>query len=140
MKPRLKRKQSDRRGAALVEFAIVAPVFLLFILGSIEIGRALVVQQALTNASCEGARMGTLEGATPSDVESAVNDYLSSVAIVGANPPQVTTQDMGAPSSDTQVTVSVSIPYAAVSWVPSPWFLRNATLTATTVMLRQSAR
>lgn len=135
MKPRLKRKQSDRRGAALVEFAIVAPVFLLFLLGSIEIGRALVVQQALTNASCEGARMGTLEG----DVQSAVNDYLNGVSISGATT-TVTTNDMGAPPSDTQVTVSVSIPYAAVSWVPSPWFLRNATLTATTVMLRQSTQ
>lgn len=135
MKPRLKRKQSDRRGAALVEFAIVAPVFLLFMLGSIEIGRALVVQQALTNASCEGARMGTLEG----DVQSAVNDYLNGVSISGATT-TVTTKDMGTPPSDTQVTVSVSIPYAAVSWVPSPWFLRNATLTATTVMLRQSTQ
>lgn len=135
MKPRLKRKQSDRRGAALVEFAIVAPVFLLFLLGSIEIGRALVVQQALTNASCEGARMGTLEG----DVQSVVNVYLNGVSISGATT-TVTTNDMGAPPSDTQVTVSVSIPYAAVSWVPSPWFLRNATLTATTVMLRQSTQ
>ena len=45
-----------RRGAAVVEFAIVAPLFFLLIFGMIEYGRMVMVQQVITNASREGAR------------------------------------------------------------------------------------
>ena len=45
-----------RLGAAATEFAIVAPVFFLMIIGFIEFGRALMVQQVLINASREGQR------------------------------------------------------------------------------------
>ena len=44
----------SRRGVATVEFAIVAPLFFLLVLGCIEFGRALMVQQMLTNASRVG--------------------------------------------------------------------------------------
>jgi Flp pilus assembly protein TadG len=136
LKPRTRRARNLRRGAALVEFALVAPVFLLFVIGSIELGRAIVVQEALTNASREGARVGILDGALTTDVTSAVNSYLSGVSISGAST-SVSPTDPGLSAAGTQVTVSVSIAYASVTWVPSPWFLKNATLTATTVMQRQ---
>ncbi len=43
----------NRRGAAAVEFAIVAPVFFLLVFGMIEYGRMVMVQQVITNASRE---------------------------------------------------------------------------------------
>ena len=49
------RLRSRRRGAAATEFAIVAPVFFLMVIGFIEFGRALMVQQVLVNASRVGA-------------------------------------------------------------------------------------
>ena len=55
--------RSDRRkkrGAAVVEFAIVAPLFILLVFGMIEFGRMVMVQQVLTNASREGARLAVL--------------------------------------------------------------------------------
>jgi Flp pilus assembly protein TadG len=122
-----------------VEFALVAPIFLAFVVGSIELGRAIVVQEALTNASREGARVGIVDGALTTDVKSAVNSYLSGMSITGAST-SVTPTDPGLSAAGTQVTVSVSIAYASVTWVPSPWFLKNATLTATTVMQRQSSQ
>lgn len=126
-----------RRGAALVEFALVAPVFLLLIVGSIEFGRAIMVQEALTNASREGARVGVLDGALTSDVTTAVNTYLTGMSISGATT-SVSPTDPGTTTNGTQVTVTVSIPYSSVTWVPSPWFLKNATLAAVTVMQRAS--
>ena len=128
-----------RRGAALVEFALVAPVFLVFILGSIELGRALMVQESLTNASREGARVGTIDGAMTTDVTNAVNAYLTGMSISGATT-TVSPSDPGLSANGTQVNVSVSIPYSSVSWVPSPWFFKGATLTAETVMVRQSTQ
>ena len=47
-----------QRGAAAVEFAIVLPVLVLLLFGSIEFGLLLYNQQVMTNASREGARAG----------------------------------------------------------------------------------
>jgi Flp pilus assembly protein TadG len=129
----------NRRAAAAVEFAVVAPVFLLLVLGMIEYGRMVMVQQVITNASREGARAAVLDGATTSSVTSTVNSYLASGSISGAtvtvtpNPP--TNAQYGDP-----VTVTVSIPFDQVSWLPSPMYLGGKTLTATTVMRRESVQ
>ena len=58
--------RKTRRAAAVVEFAVVAPVLFLLVFGMIEFGRMVMVQQVLTNASREGARVGILDGSTTS--------------------------------------------------------------------------
>ena len=129
----------NRRAAAAVEFALVAPVFFLLVLGMIEYGRMVMVQQVITNASREGARQAVLDGATTAEVQTVVNNYLASGSITGAtvtvtpNPP--TNAEFGDP-----VTVSVSIPFSQVSWLPSPMYLGGKTLIATTVMRRESVQ
>src|SRR5436190_22673662 len=72
-----------RRGTAVTEFAIVAPVFFMMVFGFIEFGRALMVQQVLVNASRVGARMASTTGSTSTDVETAVQNYTSGVKISG---------------------------------------------------------
>jgi Flp pilus assembly protein TadG len=129
----------NRRAAAAVEFAVVAPVFLLLVFGMIEYGRMVMVQQVITNASREGARQAVLDGATTSNVTTTVTSYLTSGSISGAtvtvspNPP--TSAQYGDP-----VTVTVSIPFSQVSWLPSPMYLGGKTLTASTVMRRESTQ
>jgi len=124
--------QKKRRGAAVVEFAIVAPFLLLLIFGIIEFGRAVMVQQLLTNASREGARRAILEGATSEEVEIIVSDYLDNSSVDGAtvviSPSSLNTAGFGDP-----VNVTVSVPYDHVSWIPA-WFLGGRTLTASTLM------
>ncbi|MEX5297864.1 pilus assembly protein [Kocuria sp. CPCC 205292] len=46
----------SERGAAAVEFALIAPILLALILGTIEFGRAYNVQISLTHAARETAR------------------------------------------------------------------------------------
>ena len=129
----------NRRATAAVEFALVAPVFLLLVLGMIEYGRMVMVQQVITNASREGARAAVLDGATTSEVTTTVTSYLTSGSISGAtvtvspNPPS--NAEFGDP-----VTVSVSIPFSQVSWLPSPMYLGATTLTATTIMRREAVQ
>ena len=131
----------NRRGAAVVEFAVVAPVFILLIFGMIEFGRAIMVQQILTNAAREGARVAILDSATPtaSTVTSKVTTYLQNSGITGAtvtiNPSEPTTATYGQP-----VTVTVTIPFTSVTWTPSPWFLKSKTLTARSVMRRETVQ
>jgi Flp pilus assembly protein TadG len=128
-----------RLGAATVEFAVVVPVFFILVFGMIEFGRMVMVQQVLTNASREGARQAVLDGATTAEVTSSVTSYLTSGSISGAtiavspNPPS--NAAFGDP-----VTVTVSVPFSQVSWLPSPMFLGGKTLTATTVMRRESVQ
>src|SRR3954469_9519871 len=76
-------KATLRRGAAVTEFAIVAPVFFMMVIGFIEFGRALMVQQVLVNASRVGARMASTTGSTSSTVQTAVQNYTTGVAVPG---------------------------------------------------------
>lgn len=123
----------ERRGAALVEFAVVAPVLFLLILGMIEFGRMVMVQQILTNASREGARRAILEDATAPEVESSVSDYLTSTSVSGATV-TVTPGTLAPLGFGDPVRVTVSVPFSQVSWVPVPWFLGGVTLTGQSVM------
>ena len=49
--------QQNKQGAAAVEFAIVLPVFVLILLGSIETCTMIFLQQSLEMAAYEGARV-----------------------------------------------------------------------------------
>lgn len=53
-----------RRGAAVVEFAIMAPVFLTLTLGSIEVGYALNASNTLYGALREGGRLASQDWST----------------------------------------------------------------------------
>jgi Flp pilus assembly protein TadG len=46
-----------RRGTAAIEFAAVAPVLFILVIGVWEVGRLIQVHQILTNATREGARL-----------------------------------------------------------------------------------
>lgn len=50
------------RGQNLVEFALVVPVFLLFLFGTLEFGWLLYVDHQVTNAAREGARWAAVHG------------------------------------------------------------------------------
>jgi Flp pilus assembly protein TadG len=126
-----------RLGTTLVEFAVVAPIFFLMSLGIIEFGRAMMVQALLTNAAAKGARAGCFDSSTSGNVTSAVNAYLLAGGISGAtatcspNPPS-----NALPGHD--ITVTVTIPYSKVTWLPAPRFLKNKTLSATALVQRET--
>jgi Flp pilus assembly protein TadG len=133
----LRTPRTKRCGASVVEFAIVAPIFFLVVLGIIEFGRMAMVQQVITNAAREGARVGILDGATHKKVDDKVQQYLTAAAlktgkvVVNPNPPD-------SAGFDEPVTVTVSIPFDDVSWLPAPFFIKNTTLTAEAVMRRET--
>ncbi|HXT58213.1 MAG TPA: TadE/TadG family type IV pilus assembly protein [Pirellulales bacterium] len=138
------RRRNDRRGTSAVEFAFIAPVFFMLVIGMIEFGRAMMVQQALTNAARQGARLATLDSTNNSSnptpgslVTTEVNQALSAANISGA----ATAISPSLPAAAGQdISVTVSVPYTSVTWVPSPWFLGGATLTANCVMRRETTQ
>ena len=137
-----------RRGAAAVEFAIVAPLFFLLVFGMIEFGRMVMVQQILTNASREGARKAVLDGSTTTDVTDTVITHMGDAQItidtsnITINPANPATANYGDP-----ITVTVSVPFSQVSWLPTnmlahflPAGQTDITLTAQTVMRRETVQ
>jgi Flp pilus assembly protein TadG len=132
-----RKQQRTRRGASVVEFAIVAPLFFLLVLGMIEFGRMVMVQQVLTNASREGARRAVLSGISDTDVETTVEDYLANASISGATV-TVTTQAPTPPDTAEARIVTVTIPFSQVSWLPTPIFMGSKTLSASTTMRRET--
>lgn len=129
------RRRKRRRGAAVTEFAIVAPIFFMMVVGFIEFGRALMVQQVLINASRVGARMASTTGATSTAVQSAVQSYASGVAVPGVT--VAVTPNPATAAAGTAITVTTSVPFNNVSWMSSPWFLGGRTLTANSQMRKE---
>jgi Flp pilus assembly protein TadG len=56
----LRRSAWQRRGQALVEFALILPVILLLVVGMLEFARAWNLHQVMTDAAREGARRAVL--------------------------------------------------------------------------------
>jgi Flp pilus assembly protein TadG len=126
-------RRQGRRGATLVEFAVVAPLFFAMIFGIIEFGRLVMVQQIITNAAREGARRAVLEQSNASGVQAAVTQYLDRTSVPGATvtllPDNFQTVGFGDP-----VEVTITVDYDRVSWLPASWFLGGTTLSASSAM------
>lgn len=126
------------RGAAAVEFALVAPIFVLLVFGMIDVGRAVMVQDLMTSAARDGARKAILEGSTASEVVSQVTDYLAASSVPSATV-TVTPNPLNSAAIGDPVSVTVQVPFDSASWLPSSWFFKGATLEATVVMRRETA-
>jgi hypothetical protein len=143
---KMSRSFRRQRGAAAVEFAVVAPVFVLLIFGMVEYGRMVMVQQMLTNAAREGARRAVLEGAKENDVRKVIENYLKPAGIKVSN--NDITFQVGDPavagSLDSAefgdpIHISVGVDFGTVSWLPSPMYLSSGTrMSATSVMRKES--
>jgi Flp pilus assembly protein TadG len=125
----------QRRGIAATEFAIVAPVFFLMVVGFLEFGRAMMVQQVLVNASRVGARQAITTSATTATAQTAAYNYAQGMSVPGVatavspNPATAKPGDI--------ITVTTTVPFNSVSWMPAPWFLGGKTLTASSVMRKE---
>lgn len=71
--------QNEERGAVAVEFAILLPLLLLLVLGTIEFGRAFNAQITLTNAAREGVRVMAI-GNDPTAAKTAAKSAAASVS------------------------------------------------------------
>lgn len=62
----------DARGAALIEFALVIPVFLLLTMGFCELAYQAYIQSVLSGAVQKAGRDSAIQGATTGDIDAAV--------------------------------------------------------------------
>lgn len=141
-------QRRERRGAVLVEAALVLPVFVGVTLGIVEFGRAMMVGQLVTNAAREGARKAIIEGSTNSSVESSVRTFLQQSAGTSASNVQIAItieqaagnpnpgNSLGSSHSKDVVTVRVEVPFNSVSFVKGS-FLEGKKLVGQSTMLHE---
>lgn len=73
MRRRFNSLRRDANGATAVEFAIIAPLIFMSVLGTFETGRALYVRNHLNEAAAAGARQAIISGnSNNSAIEAAV--------------------------------------------------------------------
>ena len=112
------RDKQSVRGAAAVEFALVAPLFFLMLGGIIEFGQAFRIEHTLSNACRRGARSAIFAGSTTGQVRANVQnqcvkmlgvksaDVVVTVLINGNN------VDVSSAVKGDQIDVQVKIPYS----------------------------
>jgi Flp pilus assembly protein TadG len=133
----------NQKGVAAVEFAIVLPVLVLLLFGTIEFGLLLYNKQVITNASREGARAGIVApdgnglripaGTIQGVVNTYCADNLISFGATSAAPSTVTNPtNPGVQAFGTDLTVTVTYPYTFL--VLNNLGFAPVNLTARTVM------
>jgi Flp pilus assembly protein TadG len=145
MRRRLIARSLQRSGAALVEMAIVLPIFLMVSFGIIEFGRALMVANLVTNSAREGARLAVLDGSSNTQVEQAVKNFLTASLNLSPNDVTVTitiTPATGNPDPANQcsaaqardlIAVNVQVPFSKVALIPGG-YLTGANLVGRSAM------
>lgn len=99
----------NKKGAALVEMAIVLPLLLLIVFGIFEFGRAMYITNTLNNAAREGVRRAVVMTA-PINVDALVTSCIpfdKTGLVITATP--------AAPGTGASVTVTVSLPFQTVT-------------------------
>ncbi len=101
---RRRRRRRGEWGQSLVEFALVLPLFLVLLLGTIDFGWALRAYITATNAAREGARLG-VTGASAADITLRTEERANGLS------PLTITVDGAAGQSGSSVTVRVTYDY-----------------------------
>jgi Flp pilus assembly protein TadG len=81
------RLESGRRGQALVEFVLIAPILLLIIFGLVDFARAWSAHHVIADAAREGARMLVVFDVTigTAEAEATINNRLATARLDPAN-------------------------------------------------------
>lgn len=122
----------------MVEVAVCFPVFMLVLLGIIEFGRAMSINQLLNSAARIGCRAAVLDGSTNTSVSDLVKQQVASTVGIQKSSVAVTitatSSQTGTPLSDVSTAktgdmleLDVSVPFSVVSWSVKTW-LANASI------------
>lgn len=130
-----------RRGAAVVEMALVTPLFFVLVFGLIEFGRMVMVQDALMDAARDGCRTAVLATTiSQANVETKIRNSLASTVAVAADVDKcriaVSPSNLNGMEPGTAITTSVEMNYADVTWLP-PSFLASVVLRGEATMNRE---
>jgi Flp pilus assembly protein TadG len=124
--------RASERGAVAVEFALLAPVLIMLLLGIMEFGRAYNVQITLSNAAREGARVMAIGNSASGALQatksaaSTLSPGLKDEKVVFAfqsTPPTTPAPTTCAPGR--QVTLTVSYTLNTMTGIAEPFAMKG---------------
>ncbi len=127
--------RSQRRGAAVIEFAVCIPVIVLLVLGSIEATSMIFLKQSLHTAAYEGAREAIRTTADPAEATRRAQAILDARFVNGAR----ISFPLGNITSARRGEL-VAVEVTASSQANSPLagrFIANRNLTVRTTMVKE---
>ena len=135
-------RRPGRQGTAIVEFAVVAPLLFSVVLAIMEFGRGMMVAENLSGAARVGCRAASLSGATTQSATTVLNNDLKLMGISGTTVTMSVngnSTDVGNAISGDIIAVTITVPYSAISWLPtaSSSYLQNVTLSGKASMVRE---
>lgn len=109
---------AERGGTAAIEFAIIAPVLVTVIYGSVELGRLLYADHAVGHAARESTRFAMVRSAESDDP--ATPDQIEDVARRAAilDPDRLSVETVYDPDATPGSTVTVRVSYGFVPMIP----------------------
>jgi Flp pilus assembly protein TadG len=111
---------ADERGLSAVEFALVAPVLLLAIIGAAQLGGLFMANAALSHSLAEGARYA---GIFPQPTQAQIRERMTASRF-GLKPANLSTPTITTGKSDgadyLEISVTYSVPLDFVLIKPPP--------------------
>lgn len=124
-----KRRRRKRLGAVTVEFALTAPILLLFFFASIEFGRLHMIRHGLQNAVYEGARTALVPNTSDNAVREATRKIMNATG--------VQTVTIVVNQQERRVTVAAQVPYDQETWI-SPFFCKGMMVSSSITLTRDA--
>jgi len=127
--------QTARRGIAAVEFAVILPVLVLVVIGSIEACTMVFLKESLTVAAYEGSRVSLLPAATEAEVIARCQEVLTERNVQGGSV-QVNPSAIAATPTGDPIQVLVSAPCEPNGVVPV-WFYGGTTMSGSSTVMKE---
>jgi Flp pilus assembly protein TadG len=112
----MKPANGKRRGAAVVEMAVVAPLIFLLFMAAFEFARLNMIRHTTEVAAFEGCRRGIVPGATTDAVRNRVQTVLAAIGIDDAT---VEIEPTTLTRADLTITVQVTVAWDQYTWLPA---------------------
>lgn len=120
-----------RCGAALVEFAFVLPIILVFFYAMVELSRLMLLQHSVDTAAYEGARNAMVPGASSHDAVVSSQQLLTAARLRSA---VITVEPTTITESTSLVTVRIELPVAENAWITPFWFKSGTVVSEVTLI------
>jgi Flp pilus assembly protein TadG len=116
-----------RRATATLEFAVIAPVLALLVLGMFEITRAVQVKNCLTDAARSSSRIAIQPGSNSQSVQDHITTVLTGNGLPSANATVTilvngVAADVNTAKKYDKISVKISLPISKVEWVTLFYF------------------
>jgi len=125
-------KRNPRRGSAIVEAAVTAPILVFIAIGSIDLAQYINVAQTICNASRVGARSTARSNVDDTEqVKTVIENYIESafpnqdpailseslvIEITNADGVLIEGQDLGLVAGGTVLYVNVDFDFTSIRW------------------------